>query len=281
MVESFLQLYRFFTKIDPVAAEIFLGLASLLVSVFIYMVYRQQVALKRLELRPILHTNQYRIASGTSELSNPGIVIKLSNHGDGSATTMTGKITISPVRIDGLDTKFGLLRFWLHQRLPRSASEWTRLTAPDDSDNNNGHTWEEIYGSKIGPRETEEYHIPFKLNTNMNIWPDFLSQYRSQLTFWRTKNPHIYGFTSAMTELTTSSKDGEANEAVEQHYRLKICIEHGNPAGYHGTEPVFDYIIPPRDDQTLEEALNAGRPYEEFRDNPAGYLDDVLVHHNN
>ncbi|WP_372478931.1 hypothetical protein ACAH01_08805 [Halomicrobium sp. HM KBTZ05] len=275
--ELFSQILRVVAGMNPKTAEVFVGVASLLVSVLIYTVYRKQVALSRLEQRPILHTNRYRVPSSVDRASNPGIVIKLSNYGDGSATTMKGKITIAPVKIEGMDSKLGLLRHWLREKIPTSASAWIRLTAPESDEDVEGATWNQIYGSKIGPKESKEYHIPFLLNTNISIWPDSLSQYWSRLTIWRTQNPHTYGFTSAMTELTDSTNAEGNTSSLENHYRLKIRIEHGNPAGYHGSEPVFDYIIPPDDDQTLNEALTAGRPYEEFRDNPAGYLDDVLV----
>ena len=274
ILQSLSQIWTDILGVEPKTAEVLLATVSVVVSGLMYTIYRKQVKLSQFEQRPILHTNRYRIPSGADSRQNPGVIIELKNHGNGGATNMSGKVTIAPVRIDGLDSGWGMLLFWLRERIPKSASAWTRLTAPGDEDEDS--EWNEIHGSKIGPGETEEYRVPFSLNTNTTILPDRWSWNRSRLTVWRSRDPNTLGFTSALSELSVDD-ERLSDHALQPHYRLKVSVEHENPAGYRGSEPVFDYIIPPFESQTLEDALEEGRPYEEFKDNPAGYLNSVLV----
>lgn len=243
------------SQIQAVAAII-----SAIFSALIYLVYREQVKLKKLEQRPIIAAKEYKTHDTDS------IAVRLKNYGQGSATQIQVRTIVAPIDTRVTDTLRDRVIIWVKNLFPRSGSSYPVIRPITDnegeSNGDDSSTWEHPYGARIAPSESGVYQIELSLKTNPNLWPDWVSRRWQNLRPWlpgtnNDRNPHIKTFGAAFEDLRRNASD----------YRLRVVVRPTTEFGKEKQETVFDYVIPAEDELTLKKALENGMAYERFRNN--------------
>ncbi|TKX60441.1 hypothetical protein EXE48_12770 [Halorubrum sp. ASP1] len=255
---------------------------SVVISGLLLQVYRNQNQLKKLEQRPIIHAEGFRVKQGNE------LLIDTENYGRGSATGMHVRTTLQPIDVRKPGSIRSRFVLWAKKRLPKQSSlTETRLTSQQIQQNNEDeadHQWKEIYGTKLGPGEDKKYVLELSLNTNPNIIPNGIYKRWRRFLGWLPlcasgHGDDTYVFNSAVGILSRSGsappRDGGDDESDStdptekivhgiSHYRMRANLYYSDPTGSTHSERVFDYVFPAVDQTNLENAFETGRPYEEF-----------------
>lgn len=248
----------------PSQVEALAALISVVLTALIILVYREQVKLKKLEQRPIIAATSYK------EYGTDFIAVKLKNYGQGSATEIEVRTIVSPIDTREITSPRDRFVTWLKDRIPKSASFYPDIQPMADNGDSESEEWQQPIGARIAPSESGQYVIEISMKTNPNWWPDALSRRWQQLRPWlpgtnNRTHPNVLSFMAA-------------NEDLQEHvddYRLRVIVRPTTEFGKEKSEIVFDYVIPAVEGLPIEDALEYGMPYKEFRANRTAYAEQT------
>lgn len=268
---------------EPSVIQAISAAISVFFSFLLYLIYRKQTQIKRVEQKPIIHANTFKAGN------RDNIIVKLSNHGRGSATDIKGRVITKPIAVREPSEGERIIPFlkiptdrfmiWCKNHLPYSSSIWLDEVSQDRTTNGESE-WKRVHDCKLGPGEKEIPHkIKLSINTNLTLWPDKVSRFPNNVPILRDWNEEKKkNFSSALERISNNRSDNDEkiplSESVD-HYHIIATIEYKDPLGKTNSTCVFNYVVPAIENHTLEDSLEVGFPYEKYKRHKEMYLQNV------